>query len=60
MGITVSIEATMPSGLGGNMKNYINLRLAFACGASAIALAAASPSGAQETGFTIEELVVTA
>jgi len=42
------------------MKNYMNLRLAFACGASAIALAAASPSWAQETGFTIEELVVTA
>ncbi|HQT55420.1 MAG TPA: TonB-dependent receptor, partial [Phenylobacterium sp.] len=42
------------------MRNYMNLRLAFACGASAIALAAASPSWAQETGFTIEELVVTA
>ena len=42
------------------MKNCTNLRFAFASGASALALAAASPGWAQDTGFTIEELVVTA
>ena len=42
------------------MKYSIDMRVALAFSASALALMAASPSLAQDTGFTIEELVVTA